>query len=325
MVIFLDDSDVRESLSMGQAILAIEEALVQQGKMMVSIPPRMKIQLPKGRLMVMPAAVQGMGYTGLKAYTVFEKVCFLILLYSSRDGSLLAVMDADYLGQVRTGAVSAVATKAMTPNDSFTMGVLGSGSQARTLLEGLHSVRKIENVKVFSPNVEHRQSYAKEMSGKLGLEVVPVKSPEEAISESGIICAATPVREPVIKGDLLKKGAHVNAIGSTLPGMRELDDETISRSRLIVVDSKEQVLKESGDLMAPLAKGLISADQVFELSDLMLGRARERRDGDITIFKSVGTALQDIAVASAVYQLAAKKGRGTDLGDVLTSRRAAAP
>lgn len=322
MVLFLSEDNLREALKIDDAIPALELALQMQGEGKVSMPPRMKVQSGAGRLMVMPVSIEGMGYIGMKAYTVFQNVSFLVLLYSSTDGSLLAIMDADYLGQVRTGAVSAVATKYMTSAAKCEVGIIGSGTQARTQLEALHSIGRLGLAKVFSPNKDHRESYAKEMTKKLGVEIKAVDSTQNAVEKAEIVCYATSSLEPVAKSDWLRPGCHINAIGSVLPTMRELDDGTIGRASMLVVDSKEQVLAESGDFIVPVSKGLIRPNEIIELSDLVLGRAK-RRVGDLTIFKSVGTALQDIATASAAFQSAIARGLGMDVGKIATRKAVA--
>ena len=322
MVLFLTEKELRESLRMEDAIPVLEFAFRRQGEGKVSMPPRMKIEGGDGRLMIMPVLIEDTPYMGLKVYTVFREVRYVILLYSAKDGSLLAIMDADYIGQVRTGAVSGVATKWMTQEGERVVGILGSGTQARTQLQALHSIGRVEEAKVFSPNADHRRSYAKEMSQKLKTKVVAVESPREAVEGSGIVCSATPSTQPIIRSEWLSSGSHINAVGSTLPRMRELDEDTIKRARMIIVDSKEQVLAESGDIIFPVSRGLLSASEMFELGDLLLGRSRPRQSGDLTVFKSVGTALQDISVAGAAYESALKKGRGKEIGEI-ASRSAA--
>ena len=324
MVLLLTEVDVKDSLNMKSAVSALERALEQQKLDKVIMPSRMKVQVEQGRMMLMPVAINGTGFMGLKIFTVFEKIRFLFVLFGSKDGQLLALIDADYLGQIRTGATSALATKLLSKRDSRNIGILGSGAQARTQLEGICAVRNVKQVKVFSPNPDHKKSYIDYASRILGLNALPAQSAEEAIKGADVIATATSSKEPIVRGNWLENGTHINAIGSTLSDRRELDDSAILRCNLIVVDSKEQVLNESGDLRIPIKKGIITAERVFELWEIHARKSNRRNDSDITLFKSVGTALQDLAVAAEVYESAIRKGLGKELGGVLTSRPAAA-
>lgn len=251
---------------------------------------------------------------GFKAYTTSRNGAhFLFLLYGG-DGRLLAIMEADRLGQVRTGAASGVATKYMARKEAATIGIFGTGWQARSQLPAVCAVRSIRQVKAYSRNAERRQAFCREMSETLNVEVIPVEDPEEAVKEADILITITTAKEPVLKGVWLQPGVHLNVAGSNFAQKRELDEEAVRRSALIVVDSKEQARIESGDLLVPIERGLLRWEDVHELGEVVAGRLPGRRsDQEITLFKSNGIALEDVAVAWRVYERAKAEGFGQEL------------
>ncbi|MEX0804975.1 MAG: ornithine cyclodeaminase family protein, partial [Candidatus Binatia bacterium] len=213
-----------------------------------------------------------------------------------------------------TGAASGVATKYLARRNSSRVGLLGSGIQAQTQLQAMCAVRPIKLAKVFSPTSDHRASFAKRMAAKLGIEVIPVTKPEEAVRESDIVIAASAAKTPIMSGNWLMPGTHVNGIGSHTPDARELDENTIKRSK-IVVDSMEAALREAGDLLIPIANGIVNQEHIFgELGELVLGKKAGRiNEDEITLFKSQGLAIEDISTAKLVYQKAKAAGKGMEL------------
>jgi len=315
MALFLCETDIARLLPMTDALDVVEQIFRSQGQGGVVNRPRSRVRLPDGTLHVMSAGVPDLGVLGLKAYTTFKGGArFLVLLYSAETGHLLAIMEADRLGQIRTGAASGVATKFMARMGARTVGVIGSGWQARSQLTAVCRVRTIDRVTVYSRTPEHRQHYCEEMAAELSLPVIPVESAAEAARDMDIVITITSAREPVLKGAWLSPGAHVNAAGSNALNRCEIDDEVVRRAALIVVDSKEQAQVECGDLLGPIERGLIHWDQVNELGDIVAGSIPGRRtDDEITLFESQGVAMEDIAVAARVYERAIEEGVGEEL------------
>jgi ornithine cyclodeaminase/alanine dehydrogenase-like protein (mu-crystallin family) len=220
-------------------------------------------------------------------------------------------MQADYLGQVRTGAASGVATKYMARPESSQVGLFGTGKQARTQLIAVCKVRKISRVQVYSPNEEHRRRFADEMSEVCGVEVQPVPRPESAAEDKDIVITATTSREPVFNGNWIAEGTHINAAGSNFLGKAELDAVTLRRCESIVVDSKDQARLEAGDFVQALEDGSIHWADVHELGQVIVGRyAGRAHPQDVTLFKSLGIGIEDVAVAAKVYAKAQAAGIG---------------
>jgi ornithine cyclodeaminase/alanine dehydrogenase len=249
---------------------------------------------------------------GYKAYAASRKgAVFHVGLFDGKTGSLLALMQADYLGQVRTGAASAVATKLMARPDATEIGLIGSGKQARTQLEAICKVRRIRQISVYSPNEERRRRFAETMSEVCRTEVIPVGRPEQAVEDKDIVITATTSREPVFNGQWLAEGTHINAIGSNFLGKAELDAVAIRRCKTVVVDSKDQARIEAGDFSQALEDGSLQWSNVYELGQVIVGRYPGRaHPQDITLFKSLGIAIEDVAVAGKVYEKAIAVGVG---------------
>jgi alanine dehydrogenase len=315
MALFLDEQQVTELLTMEMAIAAVEDALKQQGLGTALNNPRTRVRLPMGQLHMMGAALPTRGVIGYKAYTAFRgNTRFHVLLYSTETGELLAMLQADRLGQMRTGAASGVATSYMAGAEARSVGIFGTGWQARSQLEAVCAVRPIQSVKAFGRDATRRQTFCTEMSQQLGIPVEPAATPEAVVKGMDVVITATNARDPLFDGNWLEPGAHVNAIGSNALIRREIDDITVRRSALIVVDSKEQARVECGDLLGPLERGLIHWEQVRELGDVVAGLIPGRRQAsDITLFESHGLAIWDLAAGMAVYDAAKAKGSGQEL------------
>jgi ornithine cyclodeaminase/alanine dehydrogenase-like protein (mu-crystallin family) len=249
----------------------------------------------------------------LKTYAVSRKGArFLVMLYDAGTGDLLAVIEADRLGQMRTGAATGVATKYMARADAATVGVYGTGWQAESQLMAVCAVRKIRSITAYGRNPDRREAFARKMESVLRVEVTPAQSAEEAARNQAIIITATSAREPVLKGEWVEKGTHINAVGSNFLSKAEIDVEAIRRASRIAVDSIEQSKMESGDLLPAIERGVISWESVTELGRIVAGRDSGRAsDDEITIFKSNGIALEDIATALRVYNLARERAVGS--------------
>jgi ornithine cyclodeaminase/alanine dehydrogenase-like protein (mu-crystallin family) len=236
------------------------------------------------------------------------------MLYSTETGELLSVMEANRLGQMRTGAASAVAAKYMARPESGAVGILGTGWQARSQISALALVRPVALVKAYSRDLQRRVVFAEEMTEELGADVVAVDSAEEAIEDADILVTATSARDPVLSGRWLRPGMHVNAVGSNWAARRELDADAVARADRIVVDDLEQARLEAGDLIAPVDEGVLDWSQVTELGAVVAGNAEGRRGADaITLFESQGIALEDVAAMKLAYELAVTQGVGETL------------
>ena len=313
MALLLSEGDVQTLLTMPLALDAVEEAFRRQASGEAIVHPRRRIEVPeKSFLHYMAAADTASGYMGMKIYTsVRGAVRFLVPLYSAKNGQLLALLEADFLGQMRTGAASGVAAKYMSRPDARTLGIVGTGVQARTQLEAIVAVRRIQSVRAFGRNPERRAEFCKEMSARLGLPVTPAGSAEQAVRDADIVVAATTASKPVVLGQWLAPGTHVNAIGANFPQKRELDDEAVGRAERIAVDSLEQSKLEAGDLIQAFGTDASRWAAVCELAEIVAGRAPGRAAaGAITLFKSNGIAIWDVAVAARVYELAGQRQIG---------------
>ncbi|MFQ5795422.1 MAG: ornithine cyclodeaminase family protein [Candidatus Bipolaricaulia bacterium] len=314
MALFLREADVQRLLSMELALEAVEEAFRQQGLGMAANNPRIRVLLPTGQLNVMAAGIPSMGVLGFKAYSVFGGgVAWHFLLYSAEAGELLAIIEANHLGRLRTGAASGVATKYLARSDARTVGIIGTGFQADAQLMAVCKVRSIEQINAYSRNRERREAFCTWMTDTLETPVTPVNTLEDAVQGVDIAITMTTATSPVLKGNWLKAGAHINAAGSNALIRRELDETALQRSRLIVVDSKEQAKIEAGDFLAPIQKGTLGWDQIHELGEVVIGGLGRKSQDEITLFKSLGVALEDVAVAAKVYERALQE----DVGDRL--------
>jgi alanine dehydrogenase len=326
MPLTLTDHEVRQVLTMTDAIVALEEALKAQARGKVVLGERVNMMLPNGWIRLAPAALLQEDVLGYKEFhlSLPVGVRYTIHLFEASTGRPLALMDAQHITDMRTGATSAIATKYLATPSATTVGVIGSGAEARTQLEALACVRQISQVKVFSPNAERRARFAEEMSTRLELVIVPVSSREEAIEGSDLLIAATFTRDqgPVLFERHLRPGLHISSIGSTLPNQRELDSTVWPLVDRIVVDTS-LVLKESGDVLAASKAGTLDALKILALEDIIAGKAPGRTSNDeVTLFKSVGTAVQDIVIGYAVYKEAIRGGLGHEIADVSSIKSA---
>jgi ornithine cyclodeaminase/alanine dehydrogenase-like protein (mu-crystallin family) len=311
-VLMLNEDEVRQLLTMDMALEAVEAVLRKQALEEASNIPRARCQTDHAMLHVMSASAKTFGALGYKAYTTSRKGAqFHIGLFDGKTGELKALLQADYLGQIRTGAASGVATQYMARPDAQEVGCFGSGKQARTQVIAVCKVRRVSRVQVYSPNEERRRRFCAEMSEACGCEVQPVPRPELAAQDKDIVITATASREPVLYGDWLSEGTHLNVVGSNFFTKAEVDVVAVRRCEIIVVDSKDQARLEAGDFSQALEDGSIHWSDVHELGQVIVGRYPGRAHAqDVTMFKSLGIALEDIAVAARVYDKAIAQGVG---------------
>jgi alanine dehydrogenase len=313
--LFLNEAEVTQLLTMPDAIRSVEDAFRDLGQGSATNRPRQRVRAPNGVMHVMLAGLPTRGYLGLKYYSGFRpKTRFWFHLIDANNGDLVCVMQADRLGQQRTGASSGVATKYLAREDAARVGIIGTGWQAVSQLEAVCAVRKISHIRCYSRDAAHRNRFAGEMSRQLKIEVRDVDTAQSAVREADIVITATSAREPVLLGEWLAPGTHVNAVGSNRADARELDDSAVSRAAFICVDSREQSQIESGDLIVPCERKSLSWEHVKELGEVVSGKltGRKNRD-DITLFKSNGIALEDVAVGAWVYERARAQGVGHEV------------
>ncbi len=315
MTIFFSENDVGSLLKMDEAIVAVDHALCLLGKSDAVNRPRSRVRAGKLTLHTMPAGSLEIGYVGMKAYTTGPSGArFYFLQFDANDGRLVALMEADRLGQIRTGAATGVATRYMSRQESKKVGIYGTGWQARSQLEAIALVRPIESVVAYSPRLERRSIFCQEMSQLLSIPVTACDAPEEVTQSADIVVVATNSREPVLRGDWLLPGQHVNAIGSNNLKRIEVDKEVIARANFIATDSVEQAKIECGDLAAVVSDGGLSWDHVYELADVVAKKVLPRSsEEDITLFESQGLAIEDVAVARYVYEAGQKQDIGKKL------------
>src|SRR5262249_37344095 len=248
--LLLTEDDVRQVLTMETALQAVEDGLRKLALDEAVNVPRSRAQTDHAMLHLLAASAKTLGYMGYKAYASSRKGAHShIALYDGKTGALLAMLQADQLGQMRTGAASGVATQYMARHEASEVGLFGTGKQARTQIQAVCHVRNINRVQVYSPNEEHRRQFAAEMSEVCRTEIVPVPRPELAAEDKDIVITATTSREPVFNGHWLAEGTHINAVGSNFLGKAEIDAVTVRRCESIVVDSKDQARIEAGDFV----------------------------------------------------------------------------
>lgn len=300
---------------METALSCVEASFIAQTKRAAINQPRTRLFLPGVSLHYMAAALPDDGLLGMKLYTVSRgSFRFVVMLFEAEGGELLAFIEADHLGRIRTGAASGVAAKHLSRADASTVGVIGSGRQARTQLEAAACARKISSARVFSRDESRRREFARTMSGLLQIEVEPVDSAEAAARFGDVVITATTAREPVLQGDWLKPGAHVNAIGANMENRREVDNALLRRASVIAVDSKPQARIESGDLIQGFRDSPGEWDRVAELWEIIAGERAGRKSSDeVTLFKSAGIALWDVAAAGIIYRKAIELGQGKEI------------
>ena len=300
---------------MGDAVACVERALRLLAEDQAVNLPRQRVRVDKLLLHVLPAGSAELGYVGLKAYTTGPSGArFYFLQFDARSGELVAMMQADRLGQIRTGAASGVATKFMAREDATRVGIYGTGWQARSQLQAIAEVRPIVSMVAYGRDAARREKFCSEMTEELGVPVRPVETPEEVPQDADIVVTATNAREPVLRGEWLKPGQHVNAIGSNALGRLEIDEVAVTRMSFIAADAIDQAKIECGDLAAVVDAGKLSWDGVHEIADVVGGKVTARRSpDDITLFESQGLAIEDVAVAKHVYEAGNAKGMGTVL------------
>jgi ornithine cyclodeaminase/alanine dehydrogenase-like protein (mu-crystallin family) len=277
--------------------------------------PRQRCQTDQAMLHVLPAAAKTLGVLGFKAYTTTKAGArFHITLYDGKTGEMTVILEADGIGQYRTGAASGVASRKLARPNSSTLGCIGTGKQARTQILAVCKVLPIKKVHVFGRDDKRRTEFASQLTSETGVEVVPVAKAEDAVRGLDVVITATNAREPVLLGQWVSEGQHLNLIGSNFLTKAEADVEVFRKANVVAVDSKEQAKTESGDFVAALNGGVLNWADVRDLAPLLLGRYPGRESPqDVTVFKSLGLGIEDIALAARVVEMARKQNVGREI------------
>jgi ornithine cyclodeaminase/alanine dehydrogenase-like protein (mu-crystallin family) len=313
MTLLLTEADVRSLLTMPVALEVVEESLRQQGKGELILHPRRRIKASVNSLLhYMAAADPVHGYIGMKLYTsVRGATRFVVPLFRSTTGEMAALIEADALGQIRTGAASGVATKYLAKPDARTAGIIGTGYQARTQIEAVAAVRRLDRVRAFGRDPERRAKFCREMTERIGVPVHAANSGKEAVQGADIAITATTGTQVVLEGAWLAPGMHINAMGANWAHKRELDSAAVGRADRIVVDSVEQAKMEAGDLILAFGEDVSRWNAVEELAGIVAGNLPGRTGArQITLFKSNGIATWDLAAAVRAYEMAVARGMG---------------
>jgi ornithine cyclodeaminase len=319
--------DIDRALSMAEAVEVVKDAFAQLSLKKAQSPVRISLNLRQAgeAALVMPAYMEESGALGAKMVTVLPTnpraglpaVQGIVFLFDAAKGSPLAILEGTHLTRFRTGAATGAATQLLSRPDSRSLAVFGAGGQAFFQVQGVLAARKIESLRVFDLLPEKAEELIQTLRADAScrrIELLPARTPGQALEGADVVVTATTSGRPVFDGRQLKEGAHINAIGAFKPEMQEVDEETLRRAR-IFVDSVKACLEEAGDLIIPLKKGLIQeADIVAELGEVAAGKKPGRGSvREITYFKSVGNAVQDIAVAQAVYQRSLGRNLGQEV------------
>jgi len=325
MALLLDKSDVERLLNIDDAIEVVEGAFSELASGTAIMPDRTVMLDPDvgGWIASMPAYLKSSGALGGKSVTVYKSnpdkfdlptTLATIIVLDQNTGQTVAVMDGGYLTAIRTGAVSGVATKYLARKDAKVGAILGAGVQARAQVLAICSAANLDKVLIYAVDPPERvQAFADDLAQATGITMEIGSSTQSVVEQSDIVCLATTAAEPILDGDWFKPGAHINAIGSHAPGVRELDTKSLLRAK-VVCDTKVACLNEAGDIQIPIEAGDYSADQIYgDLGEVVNGTISGREnDDEVTLFKSVGLAVQDISCAGLVYRQAVAQGVGQE-------------
>jgi alanine dehydrogenase len=312
-VLMLSEDEVRDLLPMHECVEVLDNLFKEMGTGAVSNMNRYRIPLPRGSMQVMAGMSSANGASGLKTYVTGTGAAsqMVVLLFDIATAAPIAFVAANALGAIRTGAASGVATRHMAQANARTVAIIGTGSQARTQLAAVAATRTLNHAFVYSRTQDKRERFAAQMASELGIVVEAVATAEDAVADADIVCTITSSREPVFDGSKLKPGTHVNAAGSNGWIRREIDEETIKRSTLVVCDDISNAKIECGELIWAAERRIFRWETAVELSDVVGGRVSGRPTSDaITLFESQGLAVEDVAAAMHIYRKALDQGVG---------------
>jgi ornithine cyclodeaminase/alanine dehydrogenase-like protein (mu-crystallin family) len=301
---------------MEDALEAVESAFEGLGTGDNTNNPRNRVNSPGSRLQIMGGACPKSNLTGAKVYNTGKSgTQFLVTVFDESEGDLRGLIEADILGRLRTGAASGVATDQLAREDATTMGIIGTGSQARSQVRAVAAVRDLESVAVYSRTPEHREEFASEMDDELDAAVESADSASDAVAGSDIVTTITSSTDSVFDDEDIDEGTHINAAGSNSLARQEIPTRTVVGADRIVVDSVEQAKEEAGDFVTALELGFVTWEGIQEIGDVIAGYAPGRTDAsDITLFNSLGLAVQDVSLAATALDYAEEQ----DVGQVVT-------
>lgn len=326
-MLILNRNHMKKVFSMENAIEAAKYGFCLYSQNKTVVPLRTHIGIPKyqGENLFMPSYIEDMNSSGIKVVSVFPRnvdkgissINATMILLNGETGEVCCILDGTYLTQLRTGALSGVATDILSRKDARIAAVIGAGGQALTQIEALLTVRKLECIKIFDVSMDRGKELEDRARKELGRYQVQVKAVEniaEAIDDADIITTVTTSKKPVFNGELVKEGTHINAVGAYRPDMQEIDDILIRKANKILVDSKEAVLAEAGDFIIPINEKLITEEAIHgEVGECLLERIAGRvKEEEITLFKTVGMAAQDLVIAERIYRKALEAGIGIE-------------
>ena len=321
---FLSETQVRSLIDIDELIAALERAHIQYSTGKAVMPVRLVVALPQiqGRITSMPGFLIEDNALGMKVVTYFQDnpkqnlpaILATIMLFSTETGKLIAAMDGGYITAIRTASASALATKALANPETPTLGILGAGVQARAHIQALARVRQLRAIKIYSPSGASAATIKNDVEREAGIAIEVCRSAEEVVRASDLLVTVTTAKEPILRLEWLKPGVHINAVGSHRPDLREIDGATLKRAK-VVVDSRDAIMAECGDILLALKEQSITEANIHgEIGEILAGAKPGRSSADeITLYKSVGIAVQDVATAQLVYRKALERNAGTNV------------
>ncbi len=323
-MLLLSETQVQSLIDIDDLIATLEQAHIQYSTGKAVMPVRLVVPLPQiqGRITSMPGFLAKDRALGMKVVTYFQDnptrglpaILATIMLFNAETGKMIAAIDGSYITAIRTACASAMATKALANPQTPVLGILGAGVQARAHIQALARVRKLEKIFLYSPSGSSADAIKREMAPQIDAAIEVAASAEQTARAADLLVTVTTANEPILKQDWLKPGVHINAVGSHRPDSREIDGATVARAR-VVVDSREAIMAECGDILLAVKEGAITAADVHgEIGEILAGtKTRRQSQNELTLYKSVGIAIQDVATANLVYQKALKQGVGTNV------------
>ncbi len=323
-MLVLSESQVQSLIDLDELIAALAQAHIQYSTGKAVMPVRLVVPLPQiqGRITSMPGYLNDDQALGMKVVTYFQDnpkqnlpaILATIMLFSSATGKMIAAMDGGYITAIRTACASALATQTLANADTPVLGILGAGVQARAHIQALTRVRQVKQIKLFSPSGQSGRAIKEELESRCGVPIEVVGSAQDAVRDSDLLVTVTTAKEPIVKVEWLKPGVHINAVGSHRPDLREIDGATLKCAK-VVVDSRDAIMADCGDILLALKEGSINESVIHgEIGDVLAGTKVGRSDpSEITLYKSVGIAIQDVATAQLVYRKALERNVGTNV------------
>jgi alanine dehydrogenase len=323
-MLVLSEKEVQGLAEVEELIPVLARAHIQYSTGKAVMPVRLVVPLPQieGRITTMPGYLNEDKALGMKVVTFFPnnlkqnlpQILATVMLFSADTGKMIAAMDGNYITAIRTACVSAMATKALANPESRVLGVLGAGVQARAHIRALTKIRDISEIRVYDIFEASARQLQESLQEEVGVKIDVVQSAREAVLGADLLVTVTTAREPIVKVDWLKPGMHINAVGSHRPDLREIDGATLAAAK-IVVDSREAIMAECGDILLAIQEKAITANCVHaEIGEVLAGKKPGRTSADeITLYKAVGIAIQDVATAHLVYRKALERNVGTNI------------